>query len=400
MDGLQPSSQVRPSTTSSPAPRHGAAQLQLQITHPAQVPSEGADDAGHLVLGGLLRSSLPVAAQLRCRQLPLASFTTAIGCGPTPTPPVGPLLRGADRGGARGKKGAQPPTWLPRRQPRLSHKRPRRQPRPLPKVEPRRQPRPPPTRPTNQPRPLPKNGGRGASHSRPNQGASRRRHAQALVEPFQNLLHQRRHRQLYRRGPESRLRLRACYLASHGRRSSDQRARRLRRPRLRADVLCRLRRSRAIGQRLCRQSCRRRLYRRARRRHRQVRCLASHGRRPSGQRARRLRRPRLRPDAPCRRLRRSRAIGQRLCRQRHRRRLDEAAEVSEVTTRRLRWMSDSLPGPWAVAACPNVDLCTYFSKYFAKNRVGFLVCRPPRPLVLSGPQPTPRELSRDLELRR
>ena len=48
MDGLQPSSQVRP----SPAPRPGAAQLQLQITHPAPVPSEGADGADHLVLGG------------------------------------------------------------------------------------------------------------------------------------------------------------------------------------------------------------------------------------------------------------------------------------------------------------------------------------------------------------
>ena len=154
MDGLQPSSQVRPSTTSSPAPRHGAAQLQLQITHPAPVPSEGADGADHLVLGGLLRSSLPVAAQLRCRQLPLASFSAAIGCRPTPTPPVGPLLRGDDRGGARGK-GAQPPTRLPRHQPRLPHKRTRRQPRPLP-GEPRRQPRPPPTRPRNQPRPLPK----------------------------------------------------------------------------------------------------------------------------------------------------------------------------------------------------------------------------------------------------
>ena len=147
MDGLQPSSQVRP----SPAPRPGAAQL--QITRPAPVPSEGADDAGPRVLGGLLWSSLPVAAQLRCRRLPLASFTTAIGCRPTPTPPVRPLLRGDDRGGARGK-GAQPPTRLPRHQPRLPYKRTRRQPRPLPR-EPRRQPRPPPTRPTNQLRPLP-----------------------------------------------------------------------------------------------------------------------------------------------------------------------------------------------------------------------------------------------------
>ena len=159
--GLQEGRQEtsHPSTTSSPAPRHGATQLQIQlqiqISHPAPAQNKGAGDADHLVLGGCAsvestgRRPTPLPSAAPCVLHP------AIGCGPTPTPPVGPLLRGADRGGARGK-GAQPPTWLPRRQPRLSHKRPRRQPRPLPKVEPRRQPRPPPTRPTNQLRPLPK----------------------------------------------------------------------------------------------------------------------------------------------------------------------------------------------------------------------------------------------------
>ena len=137
---------------------HGATQLQIQlqiqISSPSPAQNKGAGDADHLVGGGASvestgRRPTPLPSAAPCVLHP------AIGCGPTPTPPVGPLLRGADRGGARGK-GAQPPTWLPRRQPRLSHKRPRRQPRPLPKVEPRRQLRPPPTRPTNQLRPLPK----------------------------------------------------------------------------------------------------------------------------------------------------------------------------------------------------------------------------------------------------
>ena len=71
----------------------------------------------------------------------------------------------------------------------------------------------------------------------------------------------------------------------------------------------RLRRSRALGQRLCRQRHRRRPYRRARHRLRQARCRASHGRRSSRQCSRRLRQPRLQADVLCR-LRRSRAIRQ------------------------------------------------------------------------------------------
>ena len=92
---------------SGAAQSNNSATAQIQLSRPTQ-PARQVNVASYFIRGGnryrVVRST-PISVAVGW---PLPSFILPSGCGPTPTPPVGPLRNVIDRGGAWGEGGGAP----------------------------------------------------------------------------------------------------------------------------------------------------------------------------------------------------------------------------------------------------------------------------------------------------